>query len=1651
MKKLLLIFALIFASQGAVKASHVLGGEIRWECLGNGRYVFYAKVFRDCTGINFPFDTETLSIQGTPLPRSSTNSQINSIQLKPDSNTWINNRYGDTSPTCKPGGNTITCGNGDPGAIQQFFYFSDPIQLNGTPPSNGWRFWMTSLPCCRPNVTNLATSGTMMLRAIMYPDANNSNANPCIDSSPEFLALPVNSICRGYEFTYNHTAIDKDLDSLVYAWDRTYNTPAAAPQAVPYAPGFNFNNPTPDQSFSPQNIPSTLDPVTGQIKVGVWSGSPTTRNYLTVVRVDAWRQGRVIASIFREIPFSFFDCPRLTNQQINQPPEIFIDGIPADGVVEEIVANQIVRIPFQATDLDISPGIPGLQKITVEPAGFMFSRDLINQGFCFYNSPNGEPESCAYLQNQDPVFNSIAEPPRYELTGFAGVATEFVWQTRCHHVADVTNTGVPGQNFGIFNFVMRTYDDHCPIPGINYPTITVRIRDPFPLEQPIMKGVSVNLDGSVSYQWVPPIDSANSFFKYKVEFITPNDGFPPNPNLYQFLDTNERRYQQERKASIPRVYVPKPGNAQSSDIFRPIQNKDYYVRMLSISGCEEDVPSIASQPARVMELEATPSGDQPQEPLRSEATLSWNRAKPVNSFNHPYFQYVSPTRYYIYSNDSITFGPNVGDYSGHDNPDNWLLRGNTYSTNFEVSTTTCSGFVGFRVEARDTVITWKKGTAPRQDTLDTLTFSTFTTLDTLFMENPGFIPDPKLDTIEVLANGDVYLKVDAGAAGTTGEWRFFDGTIAPANRLGGIVKPVDNLILNNQNYQLNIGNIIIEGLDECDSSIRANSLVYQTFIPTGAFPADPCADYYDLSWVKPTGFPPNGVRGYRIYRRFKAAADPNYSNWELVRTINNGNTLTAQVQVRANTDYLFKVAAYDAEDAVNISAEHPVSVGNKRTREIVPAPELRCTYVYDDGTVGLSFLPSDPSRDPKLDSTGNWVSYNFQYRQTGGNWINVASSITLPQDADSLFVGGIDAIANSYQFRATTLSGCSGNEEAVYSTINLIEPTATAIAGDTNKDVRLTWTGTGVASNTAEFVGKGFGLTNYFAPGVIARVEDSSMNQYRDVSNGAYCDTIGNYYVTKADELMGCINRSRPDTARIIDQIPPGPQKLRSVSYELYEDFGLNVNIGGVIYETWDAAGDIVVDWIDEPSSDIDQLLIFSPDEATGQNDSLTQLPWSVYSATIPNGQKEAVDSTYYWSAQSIDACGRKAVNFDDFDYHKNMDLDVDFVECDSTMNLSWNGYYYFHSQAEVEYTIERLLPLTQNGNIVAFVENFTIEEGVTTDTTFSLKVDQDSVLYAYRVVARPAGTNGYDAKSSWAADRAVWGAVPAFNYMYNVDVLPSREIGLELYRDTLIDIAGLRIMRGSNPDNLELYKRIPGDPDTALYSFTDASVSVGERPYYYQIIVENECANPIDTSNPGNSIHLKVNANSEAITNVLEWNQYQGWDSAVAFYNIYRSIDGEPATELYTTVPAGVEETQIFVDDVYDNIYAIGNYCYRVEAVQANMNPAFAGVLSPATSNSNNVCVTQEPLFYVPNAFTPDGVNKTFGPSGQFFDFTLFEMMIYNRWGELIYESRDINKGWDGTVDGEEAPLGSYVYTIRFVDAKGNEHRRKGTVTLIK
>ncbi len=124
------------------------------------------------------------------------------------------------------------------------------------------------------------------------------------------------------------------------------------------------------------------------------------------------------------------------------------------------------------------------------------------------------------------------------------------------------------------------------------------------------------------------------------------------------------------------------------------------------------------------------------------------------------------------------------------------------------------------------------------------------------------------------------------------------------------------------------------------------------------------------------------------------------------------------------------------------------------------------------------------------------------------------------------------------------------------------------------------------------------------------------------------------------------------------------------------------------------------------------------------------------------------------------------------------------------------------------------------------------------------------------------------------------------------------------------------------------------------------------------------------------------------------------------------------------------------------------GPGCFDVTLMVATVNGCTATAVQ-------EICIDPDVTLFVPNAFTPngDGANEIFIPVGVGIDPDKFEMWIFDRWGNMIYYTDDLAKGWDGMVRGHTnlCQEDVYVWKIKAVDQLGNKHNRIGHVTLIR
>jgi gliding motility-associated-like protein len=97
------------------------------------------------------------------------------------------------------------------------------------------------------------------------------------------------------------------------------------------------------------------------------------------------------------------------------------------------------------------------------------------------------------------------------------------------------------------------------------------------------------------------------------------------------------------------------------------------------------------------------------------------------------------------------------------------------------------------------------------------------------------------------------------------------------------------------------------------------------------------------------------------------------------------------------------------------------------------------------------------------------------------------------------------------------------------------------------------------------------------------------------------------------------------------------------------------------------------------------------------------------------------------------------------------------------------------------------------------------------------------------------------------------------------------------------------------------------------------------------------------------------------------------------------------------------------------------------------------------------NVVTLIKPAVDVPNAFTPNGDGKNDKVFVRGFGIAQMNFKIYNRWGQLVFESASPTYGWDGTYKGVLQPMDAYAYTLIVQYGDGTVVNKKGDITLIR
>ena len=191
-------------------------------------------------------------------------------------------------------------------------------------------------------------------------------------------------------------------------------------------------------------------------------------------------------------------------------------------------------------------------------------------------------------------------------------------------------------------------------------------------------------------------------------------------------------------------------------------------------------------------------------------------------------------------------------------------------------------------------------------------------------------------------------------------------------------------------------------------------------------------------------------------------------------------------------------------------------------------------------------------------------------------------------------------------------------------------------------------------------------------------------------------------------------------------------------------------------------------------------------------------------------------------------------------------------------------------------------------------------------------------------------------------------------------------------------------------------------------------------------------------------------------------------WDTTIQDYiQVYPTpiADFEPYPSIttvdnplinFTNLSANADSYQWYFGDPYstDNI-STEIHPYHVYELVGDYEVYLIAKNNYGCESYTKKKVRIDPIYrlYIPNVFTPDGngLNDVFNVKGIGIDDKNFLMIIYDRWGEKVYQTNDLYKGWDGTVKhGGKAKQDVYVYKIYTQDIKGNKYEYTGHVTCL-
>ncbi|MCX8079647.1 MAG: gliding motility-associated C-terminal domain-containing protein [Bacteroidia bacterium] len=651
----------------------------------------------------------------------------------------------------------------------------------------------------------------------------------------------------------------------------------------------------------------------------------------------------------------------------------------------------------------------------------------------------------------------------------------------------------------------------------------------------------------------------------------------------------------------------------------------------------------------------------------------------------------------------------------------------------------------------------------------------------------------------------------------------------------------------------------------------------------------------------------------------------------------------------------------------------------------LPPPSLRCLEVLNNGDIKLTWVPVN-------DPHGVFHSYViYSSINKWGPYTQITTINSLPVNS-FIHAGALGNMQPRYYFMVTRY-GPGGSDASSSS--------------DTLKSMYLTLVniGNGIAQISCSPL-KNPPLPTTFPNYSLYR--EYPLNTFSLIYQGPqyfYNDTIDRCtapynYQMKISDQYGCISASQIVGDLFKDKTPPKIPSFDSVS----------VN----------ASNQAVLGWKPTPNPDAVKYYIYVKDLITGIVTLIDSVPVTIgpyyqFNSPLPSMQSVA------FHVATKDSCGNiSPLNV----FHQTIFLDYHYDICSGKVKLSWNPYLKFKNGSVGKYDI---LMSVNNGpymQIDQTNQNYWESPSLTPNATHKFYIR--------------AWNQNFDisASSNRVQFLSYVPLAPSFVYISSCSVLPDSSIMLKIYRDSLITARDIDILRSEDGIHFSTIKTL-NFSNKGFMMFHDQDFKNRKGPVYYKAVLKDSCNNPRVISNLVASVWLKVkDSEKEMLNKQLEWTPYSGFDGGVGYYAVYRKSGNK-------TEHLGYTSSNTFSDNIEDIAQDGTDICYFVMAHEAAMNQF--NLIDSASSVWVKSYASDE--FFIPNAFVPGGINQVWKPVPYFVVKEDYELLIFNRWGNLIFKTNDIQQGWNGGSH----PPGAYVYLIKYKTTTGEYKEKSGQVFLIR